>query len=668
MDRLRLDFETFSELDIKKVGAIRYAECPTTEPLILAYKSKQIELNAITSFGWDEIPDDLRYGISSGELLLTAFNCAFERAIIEDVLCKRYGWPKPDPRLYRCTQALCGSLSLPLSLEKAAQVLNLDDGKDKRGKELIKLFSGMHKPRKTKKNPDATPYRVYPEDEWDQFQEFIAYCRQDVIVEEGIDLKLAKLQMTRSEVELWHLDQTINRRGIPLDIPTAKKAMAMVETHTKNLLGPFADLTGGLKPTQREKVLNWLNDRGCNLPNLTADTLADFLKNPPEGIPQECIEVVEIRTSASRSSNSKLVSMVECVSEDGRARGTLQFDGALKTGRWAGRLIQPHNFPRPQIKQTEMALNIIKHHELDDLIMLWGDPLKAISATLRHMIAAQTGYEFIVADYSAIEGRGVCWLAQQWDAVERYIKGVDAYCHMATAIYPELSYDTIKARNDFERQLGKQAVLGCGYQMGGERFQETCEGYGMDVSRALADKTVAAYREQHPKVRNYWYEVERCAIRAIQTGTVIRHLNLKFAVIQDFLFIILPSGRRMAYPHPRLVNKKTSWGDDKQTIRYTGVKNGNIVTEYTYGGKLTENITQATARDLMAYGMKVAEKAGYKIITTIHDEIVSEVEANTGDVTEFENLISRLPMWAEAEKLPFPLKAEGYRDVIYRKG
>ena len=667
MEKLRLDFETFSETDISDVGAIRYSECPTTEVLILGYKIDDNPVKSITSFDWDKLPADLKAAILDEEVLITAFNASFERSIIEQVLCKRHGWPKPTATRYRCTQALCASLSLPLALDKAAKVLNLDDGKDKRGKQLIKLFSVPQKEKKSKKNPNPKTFRILPEDDIDQFIEFVEYCEQDVVVEEAIENKLIKFPMTKSEVDLWHLDQKINRRGIPLDIPTVKKAFDMVTKYTADLIEPFHNLTGGLRPTQRAKVLDWLNDRGCELDNLQAETLLDFLKNPPD-VPKECIEVVEIRTSAARSSNGKLIKMLECVSDDGRARGTLQFCGALKTGRWAGRLIQPHNFPRPQIKQTKIALDLIKHNSIEELVMMFGDPLMTISSTLRHMIAAPEGREFIVADYAAIEARVVCWLAGQWDAVERFIEGIDAYCHMAMSIYPRMSYQQIKDKNDFERQLGKQAVLGCGFGMGWKTFKTTCEGYGMNVSDELAEKTVNAYRTTHPEVRNYWYAVERAAIQAVKSGRIVKLNNLKFGVIEGFLFIVLPSGRRLAYPNVKLVQKKTSWGEMKETIRFTGVKNGQPCVEHTYGGKLVENITQAVARDLMAYGMKCTENTIYEIITTIHDEIVSEVNKGAGSVEEFEGMISQLPAWAKSLRLRLPLKAEGYRDIVYKKG
>jgi DNA polymerase len=362
------------------------------------------------------------------------------------------------------------------------------------------------------------------------------------------------------------------------------------------------------------------------------------------------------------SSTKKLAVMLLTKSlYDDRIRGTLLYHGA-STGRWSGRLIQPQNFPRGGLspREVDQALELASLHNLEAFSVIFGDPMNAAKNCLRGMIKAAPGKDLIVADYSAIEARVVCWLAGQEDVLQLYRENKDAYKDMASFLYG-VDYAHV---NDAQRFMGKSIVLGCGFGMGWQTFLATSQKDGNVISEAMAQNAVVSFRERYYLVEKLWGDIDRAAKRVIRTGKPER-VGKVFMFIKDIFFCVrLPSGRCLYYPYPRIEDRKTKFGNSKSITFQSTKKKGEVwLREGTYGGKMVENITQAVARDVMSSGMMNAENNGYPMITTVHDEPVSEVEEGTGSVEEFIKLICTLPAWAKG----LPIKAEGYRAKRYKK-
>ncbi|QDP54342.1 MAG: putative DNA polymerase [Prokaryotic dsDNA virus sp.] len=655
MNELHIDFETFCVLDIRDVGHIRYTEHESCEVLMMSYAidDQPTKISVDTRLDYPQMPADFKQAFENNFALIWAHNAGFEKAVIENVLVK-LGWPVPNIERWRCSAAVAATLALPRSLDGFATAVKSPVNKDPRGKALIRKFC---KPRKPTKNNPST--RITPSDEPDEFLEFQEYCIDDTNAERASVKKVKHFLMDDSELEIWRLDNTINNRGLPLDIETVRQFQRIVDVYTAKQVMIAEKMTGGISPTQRAKILEWVNDNSnVQLKNTQAATIDEYLEHP--AISALVKRVLGIKKSVGRASVKKLVSMMVIASEDCRARGTLLYHGAT-TGRWSGQKLQPHNFSRPTIKNVPQILEVLKSGDLDFIEMFYADPLEAVSSCMRAMICAPEGKKLVVADYAAIEARGLCWLAREEEALEIFRTGEDIYKHMAAFIFNKPPSQVASA----ERQLGKQVILGCGYGMWVDTFVATCAGYGMDIGKDLAETAIRSYRKKYAKIVQLWADVEKAAKQAIKTGKVITLDRLKFKVKEGFLFIRLPSGRKLAYPKVRLITKKDKWGRDRENIAFYGKLGASMKwgTCTTYGGKLVENIIQALSRDLMANGMRAAESEGFPIIATVHDEIIAEKEDTFEDVEHFESLICTLPAWAEG----MPLKAEGYIDRRYRK-
>lgn len=656
MKQLHLDYETFSLLDVRKVGSFRYSEDPSTEILMAAYAlgDGDVKVYVPEELGWYPNADgsleelyDLMYDCDE----LWAHNAVFEYNITVN---SAELLPSPPISRYRCTAAIVASLSLPRALSKVSPFLGLKDVKNAKGAQLIRKFSSPRKP--TKNNPDI---RTMPNDDPSSFMDFIEYCRQDVVTERAVHKRLCDYSLTSDEQRVWGMDFEMNNRGIPIDKSTVKASLNIITEYTEKMTKTFRDITG-LNPSQRDKVLQWCNVNGLAITDLQAKTLDNI---SVEGLSDILREVVGIRRSLGRSSTKKLKVMLETVSPyDDRIRGTLLYHGA-STGRWSGRLVQPHNFPRGNLKPDHVmqAIELIQRKDPSWVEIIFGDPMEVVSSCLRGLICAPKGRELVVADYSAIEARVVCWLAEQEDVLDLYRHDEDAYIDMAAFVFKRPK-DQI---NGAQRKLGKDIVLGCGFSMGWETFMKTCINNGTEITPEMAKIAVASFRERYPKVTKYWSTVDKTVKRVIESRlpeTLPRGIRI---FIRDiFLFIQLPSGRLLAYPYPSVEMKDSQYGA-MSSIKFKSVneKDGSFQYEYTYGGKLVENITQAVARDVMTHGAINAESNGYQIITTIHDELVAEVPQGFGDVKEFEKLICDLPGWAHG----LPIVAKGYRAMRYRK-
>lgn len=694
--RLICDFETFSEVDVRDVGSWAYAAHPSTEILCMSHKRP-----GHPSQVWvpgEKFPQYIIDHIIAG-YPIEAHNCQFERAIWTVILLEQFFIPKP--LTWIDTAATCAYRSVPLGLDNVGEAIDLPIKKDKRGKFLI---TKLCKPRKpTKKDPSTRcrdPLLL---------AELYEYCKSDADAEESLSQTLGELP--RGEFSTWALDQKINVRGILVDVKAVDGALKIVTEITKKLEKELVDLTEGAVHTGSEvaKILAWCKDNGaywlCNLQaGHIEDCLKEFFRYDALGLPLDLDEtmfkvyrVIKIRQLLSRASTKKLIKFRDCRSPDDRIRCLLQYHGA-GTGRWAGRGVQPQNFPRGAMglkekihgmspnETIDALLECIKQGDADLLELHFGDPMEAVASALRGMFISSPGKKFFVADFAAIEARVLMWLCGQMDAVEAFYafdngKGVDIYCVMASKIYGR----PINKEDEEERQQGKVVILGCGYQMSGGALQVQAEqNYGVIITRERANELVEIFRTSYPCVPAFWKEIEWAAVKAVKykTKTEIVSSNgvrIGFEYVTDaagnWLSMILPNGRRLWYYQPGLENKTITYADKetgepktfkKDSLYYSGRNNkkgGAWGRVFTYGGMLTENAVQAIARDLMVAAMKRVEKENFDIVLTVHDELISEADENR-DHKEFEKLVSGPnPEWAKG----CPVSAKGWSGRRYRK-
>lgn len=658
---IHLDYETYSPLDLTEVGVFKYAEHPEAEILMCAVASETEGPFLLINPKWEFVrPSDP----GAAALLLShiptepypgeeiwAHNAQFEFAISEALLRRDFylGW-RPQIEQWRCTALLCRRAGFPAKLEKACEMLGLPQQKDARGKALIRKFS-MPDPK--------TGKRTLPTDDPEGFREFGEYCLQDVRAEMALHKALKAFAPTGDLLRAFTWDLKVNARGFKVDVPALRNAQEIIESIEAESGAEFLKMTG-VAHTQREKARQWFIAHGLDLPDMQAATLGavDLGKAPVEAG-----NALSLYSTMQFAAVKKVRTMLNCVCADGRVRGGLQFHGA-STGRWSGRLVQPQNFAKPKKhhrKYTEgFFASLRMGFDRTALETLYGDCYGLISSSIRHFIAGP----LLDADYNAIEARIVAWLAGQEDVLQCFRDGKDLYKWMASGIYgiPEGLVDSD------QRQLGKVTILGCGYQMWWPKFQQAAKDmYELDLSDALSEKAVMAYRDRCSKVVQLWAALETAARSAISNpGQIFKAgAYLSFTVKKvgpiSYLLIKLPSGRHLAYPHPLLE-------EDKRRNKTAGISFfGNIKGEawgrvFTFGGSILENSTQAIAFDLMAHGGMNAESQGYSITNLIHDQALADYQ--TGQlVSGFTKALTTLPSWASG----LPLKAEGKTTPYYTK-
>lgn len=647
MNSVSIDFETYSLCDIKKTGAWRYAQDPSTEVLCLA-----ISVNGAEPRIWlpgEPFPAELA---AADEI--RAWNAAFEVAIWHYVCTRLYGWPAVPIDRFVDSMAVAASFAFPMKLADAAKALGTEIQKDTAGTRLLNKFS---KPRKPTKTNAST--RIRPQDDPEDFDLLCAYCRTDVKTEQAVVGRLPRQHLSAAEQSVWLMDLKANMRGILVDVPMVEYIIARAEEHGAALEDECAKITGGFTSGQRDAILTWAAQVGDPLNGYTADDVKEALKTVSHpGVRR----VLEIRQSLSKTSVKKFPAIRACVGFDGRIRGMTAYHGAT-TGRFAGRLVQLQNLPRGNVKKAEKLAKYVTALSLQDMACLADDPMELFSSLVRSSLIPSPGKQLFVADYANIEGRVLAWMAGQEDLVRQFAEGDDVYKHMAAAIY-KTTYDQV---TDDQRQVGKQAVLGCGYGMGWAKFITTCEEKaGITIPEPLAKATIDAYRTKNDCIPGMWYGVEKAAKAAVKApGSVHRANMCVFKVEGQYLFIKLPSGRCLSYYQPRMRSKPTPWGGEGEEITHMGKDafTGQWTRMGTYGGKLVENIVQAVARDILVYGMRCIAAAGYDLLTTVHDEIIAERAIGQGSVHEFETLMASLQPWADG----CPVKAEGWSGVRYRK-
>lgn len=597
-----LDFETYCDLDIKKVGAAKYCAHPSFEILMLGYTTPEGNYKVWVPDWYGSFhnatgtEEEILQALNS--TVIVAHNAPFEQGCFKAAE-KLLGWPAIPPSKFFCTAVLAASLALPRNLEGVATALQLSVNKDPEGKRLIKKFCCPQKP--TKKQPNT---RILPSDQPEEFEKFIAYCLDDVRTEHSVYNALNRYAPHAIEKEYWLADNRINNRGVPIDVDTAKKCLKIIDAYAKAQSSRFKELTG-FNPTQTAKLLEWINQYRP-FDNLQSATIDAALSAPD--LPEVIKEPLQIRRSISRSSTKKIKAMLDTAMDDNRVRGALLFHGA-NTGRWAGRLIQPQNFPRPTLKNIEGILELIRFEgaTYQDLELTFGDPLECISSILRSLICAPEGKEFVVADYTGIEPRVLCWLAGQEDVLELYKDpSFDPYIDMAAYVY---DIPTGEVTSD-QRALGKAIILGCGYGMGFKTFMATCEAWGIPITEALARKAVEGFRSRYDKVKSYWSRIGNAALKLAGEPSGFSYPVGKVEVQRRgaFLFIELPTGRRLSYPFVKVTKRKAPWGDLMDAVTFYGKQEGTVHwgDQSTYGGKLC-----------LAKGAQVLSRNGWALIETI---------------------------------------------------
>lgn len=672
MKKLTIDFETRSAADLKKMGAAAYAQHPTTEVICLALKWEGEE--PVIWYSPNFRTPEIAKGIPAKNLVKTdadvktmvesadaieAHNAQFEFFIWKYVM-PRYGFDMFDSSKLCCSAAKAAMFGLPRDLAGACAASGVPQQKDKEGS---RLMMSLCKPRKALKaemlrDPDWETrlyWRGTPED----FVRLGLYCLQDVRAEEALSTALPELP--ESEQRVWQLDLAINDRGIGVDSNAAAAILECVNRHSDNLTKEFQRMTGLQSPKQRDATLKHLVALGVEMDGLTK---ADVEKALNETDNDAAKRVLEIRQSLSKSSTAKYQAFLDAKGDGDRIRGCFMYHGA-GTGRWAGRIIQPQNFPRGSFSDVEPCIAMFESGDIEGVKMMYGDPMVAASTCIRSMIVPRKGHDFVCADYSSIEGRVLAWIAGEETALDVYRKGRDPYKVAAAAIY-QTPYEEI---NKQQRQVGKVAELALGYQGSVGAFNAMAVGYGVTLPEDQVEKIVSKWRDSRPQTVALWRELENACRSAItHQGTVYSYRSVKFVTRGKhgkMLAMRLPSGRCLWYANPRIEPKEMSWGETKNVVAFDGVNSTTRKwgTQYLYGGLLAENVTQATARDLLVNGMFNLEKYGYPVVMHVHDEVVAEVPEGFGSVEDFEQLMCYTPEWAAG----IPLKAEGWRGKRYKK-
>lgn len=642
MKTLSIDIETYSEASLSSTGVYRYAADPSFTILLFAYSVDGGPVQIVDLAQGESLPAEVEAALSDPSVQKWAFNAQFERVCLSAYLGERL-----DPRGWYCSMVWSTYAGIPLNLAGVAQALHLETEKMTEGKDLIRKFSQPCKATKT--NGGRT--RNLPEHAPEDWETFKAYCVRDVEVERAIAKRLSALPMPAFEWENYWRDQRFNDLGVGIDVELASKAVEADREIKEALYTQMRHWTGVENPQSVTQLLGWLQEHGAHLPSLAKADVASALEEADGSV----ADVLAARLEIAKSSVKKYEKMLDCVCPDGRAHGLLQFMGAGRTGRWAGRLVQVQNLPRQTFGDLEEAAALVKAGQADMLSPLWGSAPNVLSELIRAAFVAAPGHRFLVADFSAIEARVIAWLAgEQW-VLDLFRNGGDIYCETGTRMFGQ----EVKKHSPL-RQRAKVAVLACGYQ-GGVGALKAMGGEKLGLSEDEMASIVDAWRKANPRIAQMWWDVNRAALEAIKNGTSQMVGRIKVYQKLGALVIALPSGRELIYPSPRVGENR--FGGESITFMGLGLnrKWGRVET---YGGKLVENIVQATARDVLAHSMATLEAAGYPTVMHVHDEVITEVPYGHGSVEELCALMSQGPKWSKG----LPLAAEGFESTYYKKG
>lgn len=649
MTELGIDIETYSSNDLTSCGVYKYVEAPDFTILLFAYSIDGEKAQCIDLASGEVLPDWIIAALTDPDVLKTAFNAAFERIC----LTKYLGLSKPlDPAQWQCTMVLAARMGLPLSLGQCGEVLHLAEGKMTEGKALIRYFSV----------PGKNGKRHLPADAPDKWQTFKDYNNRDVDVEQAIRKRVRRLQPAAFDELLYIADQEINDRGVMIDQVLVDAAARFDDEYKAELLKQAQEMTGMENPNSPAQIKDWISQ-------VTGFTVASLNKKNLDDLEKQLIywpkaqQVLAIRREMGKTSNKKYSAMQTCVCKDGRIHGLLQFCGAARTGRWAGRLVQVQNLPQNHLESLDYARYLVKQGDLDEFEMNYGNVTQVLSELIRTAFIAAPGHTFHVCDFSAIEARVIAWLAGEEWVLEVFRSNGDIYCANASRMFkvPVEKH----GQNAALRQKGKIATLALGYG-GGVSALEAMGGSKLGLTEDEEKEIVKLWRDSNPRIVKMWGIIEKAAISAIKTGkSVTVHRGIQIGRRWGMLTITLPSGRTICYPRAVIETEyNDGWRGDHEIIEYEGLnqttkKWGSI---RTYGGKLTENIVQAVARDILGIVILRAREKGLPVVFHIHDEIIVEA---TPDQTldQVEALFSEPIDWCR----DLPLKGAGYSTPYYLK-
>lgn len=644
MKVLSIDIETFSDIDLVKSGVYKYTASPKFEILLFAYAFDDEDVKIVDLASGEELPKNVKEAILDDEVIKTAFNAQFERVCLSKFLGVTL-----SARVWRCTAVQAASLSLPLSLEGVAKVLGLKEQKMAEGKALIKYFSMPCKPTKINGYAERNmPY--HSSEKWETFK---SYCIQDVEVERAIKRKLQNYEISDEEQKVYVLDQEINDRGILVDLSLVAKAMRCDELYKSDAYLKAQGITGLENPNSVSQLKQWLNDKGVEVESLSKEAV----KRLSEEADGEVESLLNLRSNMSKTSVKKYEAIARVVCPDERVRGLLQFYGANKTGRWAGRLVQVQNLPQNHLKDLTLARNLLKDGNFEALELLFESVPGVLSELIRTAFVPKVGYKFIVADFSAIEARVIAWLAGEGWRMDVFATHGKIYEASASQMF-KVPIDEITKGSSL-RQKGKIAELALGY--GGSVGALTAMGaLDMGIREEELKELVTAWRQANSKITRFWWDIDRAAIKAVKEKTLVVVGRIKLSYERGILFVTLPSVRRLAYIKPRI--ELNRFGNDAITFEGVGAtKKWERID--TYGPKLVENIVQATARDLLAEAMVRVSEKGYQICMHVHDEIIVEAPKTMEALNDICEVMAVAPTWAHG----LNLRADGYECEYYKK-
>ncbi|WP_438449369.1 DNA polymerase [Gorillibacterium sp. sgz5001074] len=652
MTILRIDLETFSSVDLKTSGVHRYVESPDFEILLFAYAYDDEPVQVVDLTSYEEIPQKVMEDLENPAVVKAAFNAAFERTAIS-----KYYKINSDPKQWRCTAVWALTLGLPGYLEGVAEVLGLDVKKDARGKALIKYFSVPCKPTKS----NGQRIRNFPHHDPEKWQEYIDYNRQDVVVEREIGRRLERFPVPAHEWRLWAIDQEINDRGTRLDPSLVQQAIACDAQYEERLLTEAKEITGLDNPNSLPQLKGWLAERGLETPDgLSKEYMPVLLDAAPD---EETRRVLGLRQELSKTSVDKYHAMERSMCADGRARGLLQFCGANRTWRWAGRLIQVQNLPQNKIEDLALARDMLLSGDFELLEMFFGPPPFVLSQLIRTAFIPSENSRFIVSDFSAIEARVIAWLAdEKW--VLDVFRGHGKIYEATAAQMFKVQLELIKKGNpEYElRAKGKVATLACGYQ-GGPNALIAMGALKGGIAEEELPLLVKQWRNANPNIVKLWYATEEAAVEAVREKTTVKLKHgVQYRYVPGYLFADLPSGRSLCYVNPRI---KPDPNFDKDGLVFDGMDQvkKKWMSHRTYGGRLVENLVQAIARDCLAESLVRLADEGYQTVMHVHDEVVLDVPNDFGSVEHVTEVMGREINWAPG----LPLKAAGFECDFYQK-
>lgn len=647
--RLHIDIETYSGESLADCGVHRYAENPDFRILLLAYAFDDAPVTVIDLASGVSLPAPVRRALTDPQIVKVAHNATFERACIGRMLGQVL-----DPSQWECTMVQCARCGLPLSLGEAAKVLGLDAQKMTEGKALIKKFCTPHACGGSLFENDS---RIRPESAPDEWATFKEYCRMDVEVERELDKALAWLEPTEDERALYALDQTINDRGVAVDLQLVGHAVRMDVVYKARLNTEAQTITGLANPNSAQQLRTWIGERtGLQLDTLRKGDLPDIKAQTDDA---DVHRILQIRAEMAKTSCKKYEAMQATACRDSRIRGLLQFHGT-RTGRWAGRLVQMQNLPQNHLDDLSLARQILKDGDLDTMELCYGNVPDTLSQLIRTAFVAPEGKTFAVCDFSAIEARVLAWLAGEDWVLEVFHGHGKIYEATAAQMYGcDVSEIT---KTDPRRQKGKIAVLALGYG-GGVGALAAMGGERMGLSQEDMAGIVRDWRKANPHIVKAWALLENAAQLCATTGVDHKTLGLRFHKEDDGTMTVrLPSGRLLCYRDMTLGRNRFG----NTSLKYRGVnKTKQWTWVETYGGKLTENIVQAIARDCLAHALLQLEKLGIPTVFHVHDEVVCEVPKDHADeaLKVIQNVFAYGADWAEG----LPLKGAGYITDYYLK-